>query len=167
MSEFRDDFVIDRDDDSPLMKDLRKQLREALKREAEALKENTLLKTEKRSTTVADVLKAKGANPKVAKFIDESVEPTEAAVTAWLTEWADVFNIKVPDAGEAEAENGDGGIQVSPEERAAFERARNTEAAGSAVPNLGADQTRQTLASLKGKGSDDAIAALRLKGLVS
>ncbi|MGZ4519168.1 MAG: hypothetical protein ACXVGA_00960 [Mycobacteriaceae bacterium] len=53
------------------------------------------------SRTVADVLKAKGANPALQKFMSD-VDPTEEGVTAWLTENGELFGYK-PQAQESDA----------------------------------------------------------------
>lgn len=83
----------DQDDDTDLIKQLRKQLRDKTTKvtEAEAraaAAEGTL--TEK---SLAEVLTAKGVNPKAAKFLrSDGVDAAdEKAVTAWLEENSDLF----------------------------------------------------------------------------
>lgn len=165
-----DDLTDERDTDTDTIRQLRKVLKDRDKKIGELEGEVTTLRTNARASTVTDVLKAKGVNPKVAKLIPDSVEPTEDAVGAWLTEWADVFNISVPgeDAETAGngAQSGAAASAVSPEARAAFETAARTEASGAVVPQLGAEQVNKTLADARGKGLDSAIAQLQAAGLV-
>lgn len=72
-------------------KGLRAQLEAALE-EIKTLKQTAAdAKAEARESKVTTVLKDKGVNPKVAKFIGPEVEDIEA----WLTENADVFGFTV------------------------------------------------------------------------
>jgi membrane protein involved in colicin uptake len=68
-----------------------------MKQQAEAAAaELATLKAEKRTSTVAELLKAKGAPAKAAKFY--TGEADEASVMAWLKENEDLFPVK--DAGD-------------------------------------------------------------------
>lgn len=88
-----DDFTTDGGD---VVKQLRKVNRTLEKRLKELEQEATTLKTQTRQRTVKDVLSAKGINPKVAAFIPQDIDTTEEAVTAWLTEYGDVFGVQPP-----------------------------------------------------------------------
>ena len=77
-----------------------RQLRKALKAEQARNKQfqeqlDTLSKAN-RERIVQDVLSSKGLkNPsKVARLIPQDLEPTADAVSAWLTEFADVFGLE-------------------------------------------------------------------------
>lgn len=91
---------VDTDEDSKPKNGLRAQLEEALQAKKSLEQELASLKGQVRERTVADVLQAKGVNVKVAKFIPSDIEGDEAIGT-WLTENADVFGFKVPEAGDA------------------------------------------------------------------
>jgi len=89
----------DEDDDfgnepQDVVKQLRKVNRTLEKRLKELEVEATTLKTQTRQRTVKDVLTAKGINPKVAAFIPQDIDTTEEAVSAWLTEYGDVFGVQ-------------------------------------------------------------------------
>jgi len=97
----------DEDDDfgnepQDVVKQLRKVNRTLEKRLKELEQEATTLKTQTRQRTVKDVLSAKGINPKVAAFIPQDIDTTEEAVSAWLTEYGDVFGVQQsPEATQA------------------------------------------------------------------
>lgn len=82
------------DDDSNLVKDLRKQLEAAKKAQATAEATAAELKGAVRQRTLAEVLTSKGVNAKVAALIPTDVEGDEA-VGKWLDDYADVFGITV------------------------------------------------------------------------
>lgn len=96
----------DEDDDfgnepQDVVKQLRKVNRTLEKRLKELETEATTLKTQTRQRTVKDVLSAKGINPKVAAFIPQDIDTTEEAVSAWLTEYGDVFGVQTPEETQA------------------------------------------------------------------
>lgn len=64
----------------------------------DALKELNALKAERKTSTVAEILKAKGAPAKAAKFYDG--EADEASVVAWLKENEDLFPVSGTTSGE-------------------------------------------------------------------
>ena len=173
MSEFHDDLTVETDNDSDLVRQLRKQLRDKGKEAADAAKELATYRAKERTTSIGDLLKDQGVNPKIARLLPADIEPTEDAVKGWLDDYADVFNIErgVDDA-ESAAETAGNGAQtdqaaggVSPEARAAFEAAQRTEASGGVTPLLGVEQALAVLKDAKGKGSDEALKALRAAGL--
>lgn len=171
MTEFRDDLTIEQPGDTELVKDLRKQLREQAKAYKALEGEVQSFKAEKRVTTVADALQKKGVNPKVAKLIPDTVEPTEEAVGKWLDEWADALNIQRTEAPAEGGQNAETAAQnaspVTPELQAAYALIRQAEAAGTIVPSLGADQIKAKVSELKGKGSDAVIKELTAQGLIN
>lgn len=86
-------------EDSHLVKDLRKQLKEAQQRSKQFEEELGQYRTQLRERSVAEVLQAKGVNPKVAKFLPSDVEGDEA-IQAWLDDNADLFGV-VPEPQES------------------------------------------------------------------
>jgi hypothetical protein len=105
-----DDFDADAEggsDDSNLVKDLRKQLKEAKKAREEA--DLIIAEANKvaRSKSVADSLTAKGVRPELAKFYTAE-DASSDAVNAWVTENAELFGIDTDDgADEATREAAD------------------------------------------------------------
>ena len=99
-----DDFDFE-DGPQDVVKQLRKVNRNLEKRLKELEQEATTLKTQTRQRTVKDVLSTKGINPKVAALIPQDIEPTEEAVTNWLSEWGDVFGVKTEEAAETASVN--------------------------------------------------------------
>lgn len=173
MSEFHDDLTVEQDNDSDLVRQLRAQLKTKAKEASDATKELSTFRAKERTTSLADLLKDQGVNPKIARLLPADIEPTEAAVKGWLDDYADVFNIQrgVDDA-EGAAESAGNGAQtdstaggVTAEARAAFEAAQRTEASGGVTPLLGMEQALAVLKDAKGKGSDEALKALRAAGL--
>lgn len=96
--------------DSQLVKDLRRQLK-AKDKELQGFREELApLKATVRQRSVEDVLKAKGVDVKVAKLVPPTAETPEA-VEQWLTEYADVLNIN-----QQKTESGEEQKQPLPEE---------------------------------------------------
>lgn len=116
-----DDWTNDPQANSRLVKDLRKQLKEAQKRaeaaEAEAVKNAKVV----RQRTVADVLRDKQVNPGLARFVLQDLEdPTPESVNTWLTENGELFGIKPAEPASTDATNP--GTQLPPDLIAQIER---------------------------------------------
>jgi hypothetical protein len=75
-------------------KALRDRLKSLEKENRELKEQNTTLSKRVRTTSVSDVVKAKGYNPKVAALIPADIEASEDAIGKWLEEFADVFSLK-------------------------------------------------------------------------
>lgn len=102
---------VDNDDDTgeKTPKTLREQNSKLAEANAALLKQvEDLLKTN-RSRTIADVLREKKANPKLAKYADRDIEGdvTEAAVEKWLTDEGELFGYKPAGADEVDDEDSD------------------------------------------------------------
>lgn len=95
--------------DTPLVKDLRKQIKDLQKQNQTLNEENSGFKTKQRVSDLAEVIKSKGLDAKVASLYPKDAEATPEAVDAWLAEYGTVFGIKAgsdeqtPDAPEADA----------------------------------------------------------------
>lgn len=90
---YDDDDEFD-EDDSNVVKQLRKVNRELEKRSKELESELAQIREQSRSRNLADVLAKKGLNPKVAKLIPNDVESSEEAIDQWIAEYGDVFGIQ-------------------------------------------------------------------------
>lgn len=90
VSDFYDD---DNDNESNLVKDLRKQLKDANKRASDLESKVGEFSSRDRARSLAEVLTSKGVNAKVAALIPSDVDGEEA-VSKWLDEYGDVFGVK-------------------------------------------------------------------------
>jgi hypothetical protein len=88
------------DNDTPLVKDLRRQLRAAKKETVELTEKVTKLEAGSRERSVKDVLTAKGVRPGIARFVPKDVTD-EADIVKWLEENADDLGITLSDDGGA------------------------------------------------------------------
>lgn len=81
---------------------LRAQLEAALKKNKEL--ETKLADTDAklRKEAVNRIISSKGYKPKVAKLIPREVEPTDEAITKWLEDYADIFNLEKKEEDEGE-----------------------------------------------------------------
>ncbi len=86
----------DQENDSDLVKNLRKQIREGSKKQTEAEDRATAAEGRYSERVLKDALNAKGVNPKAAKFlVKDGVDATdENAVASWLEENSDLFPAK-------------------------------------------------------------------------
>lgn len=87
--DYEDDFDED-DNTQALIKDLRRQLKAKSKEAADLSQELSSLRGAARERSVADLLTAKGVNPKVAKLIPADKQ-NEEDIAAWLDENSDLF----------------------------------------------------------------------------
>jgi hypothetical protein len=88
-----DDLLSESDNDSDLVKSLRKALRDANKQKGEL--ERTLAERAKgdRTRQLADILRDKGVPEKAAKYFPADTDPTPEAVDKWIEEDGDLFGI--------------------------------------------------------------------------
>lgn len=86
-----DDFT---DSGQDAITQLRKVNKTLEKRAKELEQELNNLQKQNRQRTVKDVLEAKGVNPKIATFIPADIDTSEEGITAWLTEYGDVFGVE-------------------------------------------------------------------------
>ena len=89
-----DDLFRETDNDSDLVKSLRKALKEANTKRAEAQAELDRRSKADRTRSLADVLKEKGVSEKAAKYFPADVDPTPEAVDKWLDEDGDLFGFQ-------------------------------------------------------------------------
>lgn len=91
-----DAFDSDEDDteESGGINQLRKHVRAMQKEKKEMEAELSKLRHQSRTSSVGELLKAKNVNPKIAPLVPPDVEVTEEAISAWLEQYGDVFNVK-------------------------------------------------------------------------
>lgn len=149
---------IDGENDTQLVKDLRAQIKALTAKHAAAEAEIATFKTQARSTSIADILKARGAKPAIAKFISDDIEATDEAITKWLEDNGEVFGYD-PKAAPVEANPGTNTASTAPALNQ-FQIASQTEAQGEQIALVGLDKHLSDLNSLKGKGFEAVEAFL-------
>jgi len=159
MSSYDDNYE-DQDNDSQLVKDLRKQLRDKAKALNELQTKVENFETQSRASSIADVLKAKGLPEKVARLLPKDVEATEEGVGKWLEEYGDVFGV-APAEQAAQAQQEVASTGADQEAIAALARAQATGHAASA-PDLGAAARLGKVEGLvkEAKSMDELVAGL-------
>ena len=90
-----DDFTPSFDSDTDLVRKLRKDLKQAVKRNKELEGSLGELSKAQRERIIKDAFASKGVNPKIASFVPQDIDASEEAVTQWLENYADVFGIKI------------------------------------------------------------------------
>ena len=105
------DLYEDDDNDSTLVKQLRKQLREQGKKNDELTEQNTTLAKQVRSKSVEEILTSKEVDKRIAQFIPADVTD-ETGVAAWLEQNGDLFGVKKGTDDSA----GSGPAGLSPED---------------------------------------------------
>ena len=89
-----DDFTPSFDSDTDLVRKLRKDLKQAQKRNKELEGSLGELSKSQRERIIKDAFASKGVNPKIASFVPQDIDASEEAINAWLDNYADVFGIK-------------------------------------------------------------------------
>lgn len=79
---------------SDLVKQLRKANKQKEKELAELKAQFEGLSKAQRERAIKDTLTAKGVNAKIAAFIPGDIEPSEDAISKWLTDFSDVFGFE-------------------------------------------------------------------------
>lgn len=95
-----DTFLEDHENDSDLVRDLRKQLRARSAEVKELQTKVSSFEVQNRTSSIESYLKTKNLPQKVAKLIPADVEANEDALGAWVAEYGDVFGLKAEPAGE-------------------------------------------------------------------
>jgi len=87
-----------RANDSDLLKQLRKELKNKTKALTELEEQVTGFRKTQREATIKSVLESKGVSPKIAKFIPADIETSPEVISGWIEENADVFGLAVENA---------------------------------------------------------------------
>ena len=90
-----DDFTPSFESDTDLVRKLRKDLKQAQKRNKELEGSLGELSKAQRERIIKDAFASKGVNPKIASFVPQDIDASEEAVSQWLENYADVFGIKL------------------------------------------------------------------------
>ena len=100
--EYDDDDVDEFPEDGNAIRQVRKALREAEKREKALTQELDALRGQARLSTVRQALTERGLNPKIAAFVPENLTDPDA-VADWLEEYGDVFGAPAKQEANADA----------------------------------------------------------------
>lgn len=127
---------------TPLVKQLRAQLK-AKDKELDGLRsEVETFRTQTRTQSLAQLLEAKGVNPKAAKYFPKDSEPNEENLAKWLEEDGELFAPAAPKPETPATAEDNPGAQApagqqqtdptspTPEWAAQFMRAQQADAAG-------------------------------------
>lgn len=87
-----------RANDSDLLKQLRKELKNKTKALTELEEQVNGFRQTQREATIKAVLESKGVSPKIAKFIPSDIETSPEVISGWIEENADVFGLAVENA---------------------------------------------------------------------
>ena len=87
-----------RANDSDLLKQLRKELKNKTKALTELEEQVTGFRQTQREATIKAVLESKGVSPKIAKFIPSDIETSPEVISGWIEDNADVFGLAVENA---------------------------------------------------------------------
>lgn len=102
MSEWDNDLLNDGESDSPLVKDLRKQLRAAKKENTELAEKVGKFEKVSRERSVESVLTSKGVRKGIAKFVPEDIT-SEDDIVKWLEDNAEDLGITLSNGSDGDA----------------------------------------------------------------
>jgi len=155
MGEYNEEIDPDTENDSPLVKQLRGMVKDLTKKVHTA-------ELAARGSLLSDALKGKGVldTAKIAKAVKlfpTDQAPTEENVTAWITEYGDLFGVGAAVAAPVAA--GEGGTPsaeptgrgVDPAVQEQWTAAQNTEAGGTVNATIGATGLKRELADIRSK----------------
>lgn len=154
----------DETEETPLIKQLRKQLDAQAREKTELEKQLGQLQGQVKTQSVREILREAGIKPKVANLVPKDVEPTAESVLAWVKEYEDVLGTSVREVEKAETSevpsvpaNEPARPNVDDATQNAFRRVQSSEAAaGATTPDREAAQLA-ALATLEGKSSTELI----------
>jgi len=156
-------------DDTPLMAEFRKTVKDLHKELKSRDAELTEIRGTQRKQTVAQILEGKGLSPSIAKFIPADVAAEDEAVTAWLKEEGEVFGFKEKPADPApvatDVDPNASAAQSSiasapPAVQAWFAQVAAAEAGAENLAVSGMAARLEAAQSAKGKGAEAMLAAL-------
>ena len=160
MSEFPENLLEDQDNDSPLIADLRRQLRDKDKELKKANERIAQTEKERRADLIKAALKTRKLPEKLLKLVPGDVEID--ALETWLDEYQDAFvgeGVTAPTADQTVP-------SATSEQVAAIQQAQLTEASGEPPENLGASGFQKLLDEAGATNSIDELTDyLRARGL--
>lgn len=163
--------------DSDLVKNLRKQITELGKKNSELTNEVGTLRPQVRKTSVAEILNGLGVNSKIAALVPSDVEASKDAIESWLKEYGDVFGVTKVEAVKTEEEKPEEPEQlagqkpltvaqvVDPGTQLSWSRIQSAEAgAGSTTQDIEQQQLAQLGAAAAASGDNLELFTSYLRG---
>jgi len=155
MGEYDEELDTSAENDTPLVKQLRKMVKD-LTGEVHKAQQAA------RGSILSDALRGKGVlDPKkiakAVKLFPTDQAPTEENVTAWITEYGDLFGVGAAEAAPVAAGDGEEpaaeptGKGVDPAVQEQWKAAQNTESGGTVNAAIGATGLARELADLRAK----------------
>jgi hypothetical protein len=89
-----EDYTPTYDNDTDLVKKLRKALKAEQRRTKELESNLGELSKAQKERILKDVFTSRGVNAKIAAFVPNDIEANEEAISAWIDQYADVFGIQ-------------------------------------------------------------------------
>ena len=155
MGEYDEEIDTSTENDSPLVKQLRGMVKDLTKKVHTA-------EQAARGSILSDALRGKGVLnaakiAKAVKLFPTDQAPTEENVTAWITEYGDLFGVGAAVAAPVAAGDGEEpaaeptGKGVDPAVQEQWTAAQNTEAGGTVNATIGATGLKRELADIRSK----------------
>ena len=164
-----DDFEDEPINESDLVKQLRKVIKDGKKANDELSGELKTLRPTVRKTQLAATLSKLGIkNPKIAGLVPADVEPTEDSVKAWVDEYGDVFGVSANEPVESAGESSTapvGESSVDPDAAARFQRIQSQESqSGTTTPDQETAQIAMLQAAAKAANGNTDLYFAYLRG---
>ena len=155
MGEYNEEIDPDTENDSPLVKQLRGMVKDLTKKVHVA-------ELAARGSILSDALKGKGVLDavkiaKAVKLFPTDQAPTEENVTAWITEYGDLFGVGAAVAAPVAAGDGEEpaaeptGKGVDPAVQEQWKAGQETESGGTVNAAIGATGLKRELSDLRAK----------------
>jgi len=155
MGEYDEELDTQAENDSPLVKQLRKMVKDLTGKvhTAEQAARGSILSDALRGKGVLDAKKI----AKAVKLFPTDQAPTEENVTAWITEYGDLFGVGATEAATVAAGDGEEpaaeptGKGVDPAVQEQWRAAQETESGGTVNAAIGATGLKRELSDLRAK----------------
>jgi hypothetical protein len=157
----------DEDDDTPvaandtdLVKQLRKLVRDEKAKSKTYEEELKTLRPTVRKQTVSQVLAKLNVNPKIAGLVPSDVEATDDGIKAWVDEYGDLFGATTNDANtgnqaDTEPDTNDGATSVDADQAAQWQRIQSQASqSGTTTPDQDTAQLAMLQAAAKAANGD-------------
>jgi len=165
------DDDIDTDDESELVRQLRKVIKDGKAKNEEYANELKTLRPTVRKTQLSDTLAKLGIkNPKIASLVPADIEPTEDSVKAWVDEYGDVFGVSASEgstqsAGESNPPVQDSSTEVDDASAQQWQRIQSQSSqSGATTPDAESAQLAMLQAAAKAANGNSDLYFSYLKG---
>lgn len=140
----------------------------ALKRAEDAEAKATQFEAQVKKSSLGDLLRAQGIDPKFAKLADrDGAEATEEGVKAWIEESKDFYNFGAPkqeSVQQQDAADEDGADDTDPDYEAAIRAAQSLDAQGVNPSEVAIEKKLQGIDPSKVGSRDELLSKLKELG---